>query len=111
MRNVAKRMLNQELASCVLQWKQQQKSEAFELQARARGERIMQRVAGRWRNKEVTGMFLVWRSSWRAWAEEERGLGIMRRVGARMTKKDVVFAVASWRDKANKGVLEMVGAC
>ena len=108
MRNVAKRMMNKDLASCVTVWREQQKAEAFELEARARGERIMKNVAKRMLNREVASCVIVWHDEWRSYVDEERGLGIMRRVGARMMKKDVVVAVSTWKDKANKGVLEMV---
>ena len=108
MRNVALRMKNKELASCVVVWKQCWRDDVAEQLAHARAERIMQRVAGRWRNQDVAAGFLSWHQSWRCYADEARALGMMRRVGARMRMQEVVEAVSEWRASAASGVLQMV---
>ena len=108
MRNVAKRMMNKDLASCVTVWREQQKAEAFELEARARGERIMKNVAKRMLNREVASCVIVWHDEWRSYVDEERGLGIMRRVAARMLQRDVVTAVTTWKSSAKNKLVDQV---
>ena len=108
MRNVAKRMMNKELACCVTSWREQQKAEAFELEARARGERIMKNVAKRMLNKEVASCVIIWREEYRAYINEERGLAIMRRVAVRMFKRNVVVAITTWKSAANNKIVNLV---
>ena len=85
-----------------------QQGEKAELAARTRGEAICKRVGMRMLNKDISDRFMIWSSSWRAWAAEERGLGIMKRVGARMRMAEVVEAVMNWKGSAKSGILEMV---
>ena len=108
MKNIALKMKNKEAAACLTIWKISQQTEKFELAARERGEAICKRVGMRMLNKDLSDRFMIWSSSWRAFAAKERGEAIMKRVGARMQMAEVVEAVGNWRGSASSGALELV---
>ena len=96
MRNVAKRMMNGELAQGVIIWHENQVTEKRERESRERGERIMKRVGGRWRNQEVALNFQEWRMKQVEERDRERGERIMKRVGGRWRNQEVAMNWQEW---------------
>ena len=82
----------------------------------------MKKVALKMKNKEIAGLFTVWRMAQQQekieTAAQERGEGIMKRVGMRMLNKDlsdryIIWATAWKADKAEErglGIMKRVGA-
>lgn len=104
MRNVAKRMLLADAAQGILEWRTKVTLD-FNCQ---RGQIILKRVGGRWRNEELWGAYRNWKMKWREDADRERGEMIMRRVGARMMNKELAMTWDAWHRNCKEGLLQMV---
>ena len=82
----------------------------------------MKKVALKMKNKEIAGLFTVWKMAQQQekieTAAQERGEGIMKRVGMRMLNKDlsdryIIWATAWKADKDEErglGIMKRVGA-
>ena len=104
MRNVAKRMLLADAVQGILEWKTKVALD-FNCQ---RGQIILKRVGGRWRNEELWGAYRNWKMKWREDADRERGEMIMRRVGARMMNKELAMTWDAWHRNYREGIADMV---
>jgi len=107
MKNVAKRLLNGDLARMLIAWKCNWMDEKRELEARERGEAIMKRVGGRWLNREASDAFRNWHGKYFEEKAQARAEAIMRRVGARMRNKEKAMNYAEWARNAKNDLATM----
>merc|ERR1711871_633007 len=93
MKNVAKRMLNRDLARMLIAWSCNWRDDA-----RARW--IMKGVGGRWMNREASDAVRSWHEKYFEEKSQARAEAIMRRVGGRMRNKEMALNYAEWARNA-----------
>ena len=94
MKNIALRMKNKEVATCLTIWKITQQTQKSKLVARERGEAICKRVGMRMLNKDLSDRFMIWSSSWRDFAAKEMVQWQQRTHNLQMEKNELeVFTV------------------
>ena len=96
MRNVAKRMMNGELAQKFITMRLKWEDDVRVRKAQERAEAIMKRVGGRWLNREASDCFREWNGKMVQEKSQQRAEAIMRRVGGRMRNKELALNWAEW---------------
>ena len=93
MKNVAKRMLNNDMARAIIAWRSKSN-------AHVRAERIMKRVGGRWMHGEMSNAFENWQESHAREKARLHAEVLMRRVGNRLQNKQVALNFAEFERNA-----------
>ena len=96
MKNVAKRMMNGGLASVIISWRTNCHAEKTEAVAQERAERIMKRVGGRWKSREMSDAVQDWHGKQLEEKAAQRAEMVMKRVGARLRNKELALNWAEW---------------